>query len=321
MKTLERSKFVNGLKIFSTRQSYSFATRVALTCGKKLGEIEAKNFSDGEIWVKFKESVRGYDIYLIGSTNPPTDNLFELLIMIDAAKRASAGRITAVIPYFGYARQERKDQPRTPITAKLVANMLSQAGADRVITMDLHAPAIQGFFDVPVDHLYASSTFVPWFKRKRIAKLTVVSPDLGGIKRARAYAKYLGAEIAMIDKRRPKQNQTEVMNIIGKVKGRNILLIDDLIDTAGTLVSGANKLKSEGALKIFACCTHAILSGRAIERLQNSGISLLAVTDTFPLRAKLNKIKVCSVAGVFGKAIMLSHNNKSVSGLFLENRD
>ncbi|MBI5466580.1 MAG: ribose-phosphate pyrophosphokinase [Candidatus Kerfeldbacteria bacterium] len=321
MRTLERSKFVNGLKIFSTRQSEYFAKRVIKALRVRLGLVEVKNFSDGEIWAKYKENVRGFDVYIIGSTNPPTDNLFELLIMIDAARRASAGRVTAVIPYFGYARQERKDQPRTPITAKLVANMISNAGADRVITMDLHAPAIQGFFDIPVDHLYASPTFIPWFKRKAIPRLTVVSPDLGGIKRARAYAKYLGAKIAMIDKRRPGQNQAEVMNIIGEVKGRNILLVDDLIDTAGTFIGGARKLKEMGALKIYGCCTHPILSSDAIPRLQQSDITLLAVSDSIPLKAKYQKIEVKSVANIFAKAILLSHRNKSVSRLFLENRD
>jgi len=263
-----------GPLIFSGSSNHKLAERIANYIGIPLGALESKTFSDGEIWVKFKENIRGGDVYLIQSTHTPAENLMELLIMIDAAKRSSVSRVTAVIPYFGYARQDRKDQPRVSITAKLVANLITVAGAERVITMDLHAAQIQGFFDIPSDHLYASPVFLDLF-RDRADNLVVVSPDTGGIKLARSYAKKLNAQLVVIDKRRPKQNQSEVMNIIGDVDGKDILLVDDLIDTAGTFVSAIDALKDKGAKNIYGAITHAVLSGPAIERIENSDINYI----------------------------------------------
>jgi ribose-phosphate pyrophosphokinase len=304
------------LKIFSGRSNRSLAERIAKEIGEPLGKVEIKNFSDGEIWVKFTDNIRGADVFIIQSTNPPAENLLELLIMMDAAKRASARKVAAVIPYFGYARQDRKDQPRVSITAKLIANLIAQAGADRVITMDLHAPQIQGFFDIPVDHLYSSAVLVQNFRRRRIPRLTVCSPDVGGIKMARAYAKRLEADLVLIDKRRPRQNEAEVLNIIGDVRGRNILIVDDLIDTAGTLVNAVKALRDNGAHEVFAACTHPVLSGSALERLKNSGLSKLVVTDTIPLRSTLPSVAVESVAHLFAEAIERTFKYKSISSLF-----
>lgn len=268
-----------GFMIFAGTSNLPLAEKIAKSIDISLGILELKRFSDGEIWVKFSENIRGREIFLIQSTNPPAENLVELLIMIDAAKRASAKRITAVIPYFGYARQDRKDQPRVSITAKLMANLITEAGADRVMTMDLHAPQIQGYFDLPVDHLYGSSIFLNHLSNLS-DNLAIVSPDVGGIKIARAYAKMLNAGLIVIDKRRPKQNLAEVMNIIGEVEGKDILLVDDLIDTAGTFVGAAKALKEKGAKSIFGAVTHPLLSGPAFERLNNSYIDKLFVTDT-----------------------------------------
>ena len=307
------------LKLFAGRSNIRLSQKIAKSVGKSLGKCDIQNFSDGEIWVKYSENIRGCDVFIIQSTNPPGDNLLELLIMIDAARRASARKVTAVIPYFGYARQDRKDQPRVAITAKLVANLLAEAGADRVITMDLHAPQIQGFFDIPVDHLYSSAVYTTFFIKKKIPDLTVVSPDVGGIKMARAFAKRLGADLILIDKRRPKPNQAEVMNIIGKVENRNILIVDDLIDTAGTFCNAVTALKNAGAKQIYGACTHPLLSGKAVERIKKSDVAKLYVTDTIPFDVKqgsAKKIEVLSVSTIFGDAISRGFQNKSISSLF-----
>ena len=304
------------LAIFAGRSNAALARAIAENFGTSLGEITIKNFSDGEIYVKYEQSIRGEDLFLVQSTPPNGDNIIELLLMIDAAKRASAKRVTAVIPYFGYARQDRKDQPRVSIAAKLMADLLMKAGVDRILTMDLHAPQIQGFFDIPMDHLYASRLFIDHFREMQIDNFTVVAPDVGSLKTTRAYAKRLGADLAFIDKRRPRQNVAEVMNIIGEVDGRNILLVDDLIDTAGTLTNAAVALKERGALDIMACSTHPILSGPAYQRIEDSPISKVYVTDTIPLSTPSEKIKVMSVAEIFAEAIQRIHTNDSISVLF-----
>ena len=277
--------------MFSGRSNPALAQSIVDAIGKPLGNVEIKTFSDGELWVKFGENIRGCDVYIVQSTNPPAENLMELLIMMDAARRASARKVTAVIPYFGYARQDRKDQPRVSITAKLIANLVAKAGADRVVTMDLHAPQLQGFFDLPVDHLYSSVVLGRYFKNRRLKNLAVASPDVGGLKMARAYAKRLEAELVVIDKRRPRQNVAEVMNIIGDVHGKTILIVDDLVDTAGTLCNAVEALLNAGATKVYAACTHAVLSGKAIERINASRLAQLVVTDTLPLKTKSPKIK------------------------------
>jgi len=308
---------MNDYMIFAGGSNIPLAKKIASRIGKPLGMIERKRFSDGEIWVKYGENIRGLDVFIIQSTNPPSDNLLELLIMIDAARRASAKTITAVIPYFGYARQDRKDQPRVAITAKLMANLLTVAGADRIITMDLHAPQIQGYFDIPFDHLYGSSVF-----RERIElhkkNLVVVSPDVGGIKIARAYAKMLDCALVVIDKRRPKQNIAEVMNIIGEVDGKDILIVDDLIDTGGTIVGAIEALKNEGALEIYGAITHSVLSGNALDRIRDSHISKLYVSDTINIEGinQHKNIEVISSADLFAEAIRRTYNNESISSLF-----
>ena len=293
-----------------------FAESVALTLGIPLAKVRIKNFSDGEIWVKYDENIRGEDLFIIQSTMTPSDNLFELLMLIDAAVRASAKRITAVIPYFGYARQDRKDQPRVAITSKLVANLIATAGADRVITMDLHAPQLQGFFDIPVDHLYASNTFVKYFKDEKIKQMIVASPDVGGTKMARSYARRFNSDLIVIDKRRPAPNVAEVMNIIGDPSGKNVIIIDDLIDTAGTFTNAAAALKKAGAKSIYGACTHAVLSGDAIKRIEDSPLECLVVADTIPAQNHSPKIKVMSVANVFAEAIKRTHEDRSISSLF-----
>jgi ribose-phosphate pyrophosphokinase len=303
-------------RIFSGSSNPEFTEKVCKYLDLSMGEIELKKFSDGEIWAKYKENIRGCDVYIIQSTMSPAENLMELLIMIDAAKRSSARRVTAVIPYFGYARQDRKDQPRVAITSKLVANLITVAGADRAITMDLHASQIQGFFDIPTDHLYASPVFTSHFKEIS-ANLTVVSPDVGGIKMARSYSKRLNGKLVVIDKRRPEPNKTEVMNIIGDVEDQDILLVDDIIDTGGTFVSAVEALKKKGAKRIFGAVTHAVLSGTAIEKIENSQIEKLYVTDTIPLKKSgLKKIEVKSASHLFAEAIHRSFLNESVSSLF-----
>lgn len=306
-----------GPRIFSGSSNPKIAKKIADYIGTSLGALELKRFSDGEIWVKFKENIRGRDVYLVQSTHNPAENLMELLIMIDAAKRSSVSTLTAVIPYFGYARQDRKDQPRVAITSKLIANLITVAGADRVIAMDLHAAQIQGFFDIPSDHLYASPVFLDIF-RNTMEELVVVSADIGGIKLARSYAKKLNAQLVVIDKRRPEQNKAEVMNIIGEVKGKDVLLVDDLIDTGGTFVSAINALKAEGANKIYGAVTHPVLSGNAIELIENSPLTKLYVTDSipFPKDIRTSKIEVRTAAGLLAEAIRRTHNNESISSLF-----
>lgn len=307
------------MKIFTGRSNRLLAEKITKAAGQPLGKCDIRNFSDGELWVKYIENIRGSDVFIIQSTNPPSDNLMELLIMIDAAKRASARMVTAVIPYFGYARQDRKDQPRVSITAKLVANLIAEAGADRIITMDLHTPQIQGFLDIPLDHLYSSAVFVPFFLKRKIPNLTVVSPDVGGIKMARAYAKRLGGDLILIDKRRPAPNKAEVMNIIGNVEGRNILIVDDLIDTGGTFCNAVQALKSAGAGEIFGAATHPLLSGSAIEKLEGAEITKIFVTDTItlsPKAAEMRKIGILSVADIFAEAIKRCFKNQSISSLF-----
>lgn len=307
---------MSNLKVFSGRNSEYLAKKIAGKHGIKLGNVSLKTFSDGELWAKYEENIRGADLFIIQSTNPPFDNLFELLVMIDAARRASARRINAVIPYFGYARQDRKDQPRVAITAKLVANLITNAGADRVITMDLHAPQVQGFFDIPVDHLYCSQVFMQSFKKMKIPNLAIATPDVGGIKMARAYAKRLHADLIVIDKRRPKPNVAEVMNIIGDVEGKNVLIVDDLIDTGGTFVNAVEALKMNGAVNVYGACTHAVFSGNAIERINNSSIKKLYVSDTLPLKEKSPKIEVKSIANLFAEAIVRTNKDQSITSLF-----
>lgn len=292
------------------------ARAIAKEYGTTLGKITIKKFSDGELYVKYEQSIRGEDIFIVQPTPPSGDNIIELLLMLDAAKRASVKRVTAVIPYFGYARQDRKDQPRVSIGSKLMANLLVEAGADRILTMDLHAAQIQGFFDIPLDHLYASRVFIDHMTKHPIDNLVVVAPDVGSLKMARSYSKKLGASLAFIDKRRPKQNESEIMNIIGEVEGKNVLIVDDLIDTAGTLTNAAAAMKERGALNIRAMCSHPILSGPAFQRIEDSPIDELLVTDTIPLRQPSDKIKVLSVANIFAEAIERIHTNDTISALF-----
>lgn len=306
----------NEFMVFAGSSNLPLAEKIADSIGIPLGKLEFKHFSDGEIWVKFGENIRGREVFLIQSTNPPAENLLELLVMIDAARRASAKKITAVIPYFGYARQDRKDQPRVAITAKLMANLITVSGADRVMTMDLHASQIQGFFDIPFDHLYGSSVLLNYLDNLS-DNLAVVSPDVGGIKIARAYAKMLDSSLIVIDKRRPKQNFTEVMNIIGDVEGKDILIVDDLVDTAGTFVGAIKALNDKGAKRIFGAVTHAVLSGPAYDRINDSDIEKLFVTDTINFdNTKSEKIITVSAAPLFAEAIMRTFNNESISSLF-----
>ena len=314
----EMSTSERPVSLFAGRSVPALAANIAKAYNKKLGNVTIKTFADGEIYVRYEESIRGSDLFLVQSTPPPGENWLELLMLVDAAKRASVSRVTAVIPYFGYARQDRKDQPRVSIAAKLFANMLHTAGVDRILTMDLHAPQIQGFFDVPVDHLYGSRLFIEYVLKTDTTNLVVVAPDVGASKRARAYASRLGCDMALIDKRRPRPNAVEVMNIIGDVAGRNVLIVDDLIDTAGTLARAAQALRSAGALEIMAACTHPLLSGPAYERIEDAPISKILVTDTIPLRQTSDKIKVLSVASYFADAIYRIYTGKSVSTLFAE---
>lgn len=309
------------IKIFTGNSHPELAKEIADLLGLPLGNAKVSTFSDGEISVDINETVRGVDVFIVQSTSSPVNNnLMELLIMIDAFKRASAGRITAVIPYYGYARQDRKAKARDPITAKLVANLITAAGADRVLTMDLHAAQIQGYFDIPLDHLQGGKILADYFNEKHIEDLVVVSPDLGSVTRSRKFANGLDGDVplAIIDKRRPKANVSEIMNIIGDVSGKNVILLDDMIDTAGTICNAANALKEFGAKEVYACCTHAVLSGPAIERIDASAISELIVLDTIQLpdEKKIDKIQVKSVAPLFGDAIKKIFSNESVSELF-----
>jgi len=307
------------LKIFSGNANPALAEEIAEYLGVSLGEAQVSRFSDGEIQCKINESVRGADVFVVQPTCPPADqHLMELLIMIDALRRASARRITAVVPYYGYARQDRKARGRDPITAKLIANLITVGGARRVMTMDLHAGQIQGFFDIPVDHLPGVPILAEYFQNKNLKDTIVVSPDLGGVTRARALADRIGATIAIIDKRRPEPNVAEIMNIIGDVRDKSVIMVDDIIDTGGTIVQGASALMERGAKEVFACCTHPVLSGPALERLENSVISEVVVTNTIPLppEKRMSKMKALSVAPLLGEAIVRVHEDLSVSKLF-----
>lgn len=313
------SRHGNEFKLFAGNSNPGLAQEIAKLMGQALGDAVITKFSDGEISVSINETVRGRDIFLIQSTcDPVNSNLMELLIMIDAMKRASAGKINAVIPYYGYARQDRKAKARDPITAKLVADLLSSAGADRVITMDLHAPQIQGYFNIPVDHLVGMPVLVKYFKNLEIEDLVVVSPDVGSVTRARNMADSLDAPIAIVDKRRPKANESEIMNVIGEVEGKNVILVDDMIDTAGTITNSANAMKEMGARKVYACATHGVLSGKAIQRIQDSAISEMVLLNTIrlPEEKQIEKIKTLSVAPLFAEAMMRIFTNDSVSKLF-----
>jgi ribose-phosphate pyrophosphokinase len=309
------------LALFAGNANPALAHDVARHLNMPLGRASVGRFSDGEVSVELMENVRGREVFLLQSTCPPAnDNIMELLIMVDAFRRSSAARITAVLPYFGYARQDRKDKPRVPISAKLVANILSAAGTNRVLTMDLHKAQIQGFFDIPVDHLFAAPVIIDYLQRMNNPNLTIVSPDAGGAERARAYAKRLDAELAVIDKRRTDDGTAEVMNVIGDVVGRTCIIQDDIIDTAGTITKAASALKANGAAQVFACAVHGVLSGQAIDRIERSPIDRLIVTNSIPLSgagAKCEKIKVLSVARLLGQAIKSIHEETSVSSLFV----
>jgi len=309
----------NRLEIFCGNSNPALANEIAANLGINIGDSIATTFSDGEIQVKINETVRGADVFVIQSTcDPVNDNMMELLIMMDAFKRASANRITAVVPYYGYARQDRKARPRDPITAKLVADIITAAGANRVLTLDLHTAQIQGYFDFPVDHLKAVPILVNYFKGLELEDVVVVSPDLGGVPRARGLAYRLGAPIAIVDKRRPEPNVAEIMNLIGDVRDKNVIMADDMIDTAGTITLGAQAIMDHGAKNIYVCCTHPVFSGPAIERLEKAPIKEIVVTNTIPLNEskKLDNIKVLSVAPLFSEAIRRIHDNIPVSPLF-----
>jgi ribose-phosphate pyrophosphokinase len=305
------------MKIFSCRASQHLAQKIVAELGVELGKSSVTEFSDGEFQPCFDESVRGDMVFIIQSTNPPADNLFELLLMIDAAKRASAYKVIAVIPYFGFARQDRKDRPRVSIGSKLSADLLGTAGVDRIITMDLHADQIQGFFNVPVDHLFGSAIFAPYIENLKLENLTVSAPDMGGSKRANAYSRHLQSEMVLCYKLRKKPNVIEEMSVIGDVEGRNVVIIDDMVDTAGTLVLAAQIMKEKGAKSIRAFATHPILSSNAVERIDQSPITELVVTDSVPFVNRSNKIKVLSVAEIFAKVIQAVNLNESISTSFV----
>ena len=314
-----KSGIYTDFKIFTGNSNPELAEEIASIMGKPMGKSTVTKFSDGEVSVSLWETVRGIDTYIIQSTcDPVNDNLMEMLIMIDAMKRASAGRINAVIPYYGYARQDRKAKARDPITAKLVADMLTAAGADRVVTMDLHAAQIQGYFNIPVDHLLGMPILIKHFREMHLDDLVVVSPDYGSVTRARNMAQPLEAPIAIVDKRRPKANVSEVMNIIGDIKDKNVILVDDMIDTAGTITNAANALKEMGAKDVYACATHPVLSGPAIERIEASAIKELVLLNTLPIpeEKKIDKIKLLSVAPLFAEAMIRIFTNDSISRLF-----
>ena len=304
-------------KIFSCTQSEVLAKEIAAIFGIPMGKVAFSHYSDGEFQPSFEESVRGSRVFLVGSTHPSSENLMELLLMIDAAKRASARHITAVMPYFGWARQDRKDKPRVPIGAKLIANLLEAAGATRIITMDLHADQIQGFFEKPVDHLFASTIFVPYVKSLNLDNLTIASPDMGGSKRAYAYSKFLESDVVICYKQREKANVISHMELIGDVKGKNVVLVDDMVDTAGTLTKAAEVMRERGALSVRAICTHALLSGDAYERIENSLLEELIVTDSIPAKKQSPKIKVLSCADLFASTMREVHENKSISSKFI----
>jgi ribose-phosphate pyrophosphokinase len=312
---------MSSLKVFAGSANLPLAEEICDYLGIPLGKVKLKRFSDGEVSFQILENVRGQDVFVIQPTGPPpAETLVELLVMIDAFKRASAKRITAVIPYYGYARQERKDKPRVPISAKLVADLLSAVGTHRLLTVDLHADQIQGFFNIPVDHLYATPVMIDYLRTLDLDHLTVVSPDSGGVERARFYAKYLKANLAIIDKRRVAENEAEIMNIVGDVAGRDVIIVDDLVDTGGTLVNATREMRKKGALRLFAAATHGVLSGSAVGRIEASEFESLLVTNTLYLgeEKRIPKIKILSIAELLGEAIQSIHDETSVSRLFVQ---
>jgi ribose-phosphate pyrophosphokinase len=312
--SLSRSQML----LLSGSANRPLAEEVAAHLGQPLCQVTLRRFADGELFVKIDENVRGRDVYIFQPTNPPAENMMELLLLMDAAKRASAARITAVIPYFGYARQDRKDQPRVAISAKLMANMVTMAGADRVLAMDFHQHQLQGFFDLPVDHLYAAPVLVNHYRQKSMRDLVIVAPDVGSAKMARGFAKRLNASLAIIDKRRPSANVAEVLNVVGEVRGKDCLIPDDMIDTAGTMAEAVTALKRLGAEDVYCCATHALLSGPAVDRLMASPVKEVAVTNTIaiPKERRFDRLKVLSIAGLLSKAIGYTHSDQSVSSLF-----
>lgn len=312
----------DNVKIFAGNSNLELAKKIAEKCGLNLGKTEILRFKDGEVYIEIEETVRGRDVFIVQSTSEPVnENIMELLIFVDALKRASAKTINLIIPYYGYARQDRKSKPREPITSKLVANLLTTAGVDRVVSMDLHADQIQGFFDIPVDHMQALPLMARYFKERGFYgdKVVVVSPDIGGVKRARKLAEKLDCKIAIIDKRRPKPNMSEVMNLIGEVDGKIAIFIDDMIDTAGTITNGADAILERGAIEAYACCSHAVFSDPAVERLEKSGLKEVIVTDSIclPERKRISKVKILSVDAIFANAIERIINNQSISELFV----
>jgi ribose-phosphate pyrophosphokinase len=308
---------MSSVKIFAGKGSGELSESIAEIYGKPLGKCTSQKFSDGELNFSFNESVRGTDLFIIQSTNPPSDNILELLLMIDAARRASAKYVTVVVPYFGYARQDRKDRPRVSIAAKMMANLLTAAGANRLMTMDLHAGQIQGFFDIPVDHLDGTAIFVPYIRSLNLKKLIFASPDVGGTARARSYAKHFAVDMVVCDKHRKRANEIASMQVIGDVEGKDVVLVDDMADTAGTISKAANLLKEKGANSVRAICTHPILSGKAYENIEASALEELITTDTIKLKQESEKINVLSVAELFAKAIRKVHDHESISALFL----
>lgn len=318
IETHPNSENMVEVKLFSCAASEYLAERISDYYGQALCDRKISRFSDGEMQTVINESVRGAYVFFIQSSFPPSDNLFELLLFIDAAKRASAGYITAVIPYFGYARQDRKDKPRVPISAKLIANLLQAAGANRIMTMDLHAEQIQGFFDIPVDHLKSEAIFMPYLQSLDLTDVKFASPDVGGVKRARVYAKHFKKDLVICDKYREKANEVAGMTVIGDVQGADVVLVDDLVDTAGTLCKAADALLEKGAKSVRAICTHPVLSGKAYENIEQSSLLEIIVTDTIPLKQKSSKIKVLSTSKLFARAIRNTHEHRSISALFFE---
>jgi ribose-phosphate pyrophosphokinase len=306
-----------SVKIFSGRATVYLAEKIAHAYGEPLGKVDYKTFSDGEMSPYIGESVRGHDVFIIQSTFAPAENFLELMLMIDAAKRASAENVNVIIPYFGYARQDRKDKPRVAIAAKLIANLISASGADRIMTCDLHADQIQGFFDIPLDHLDGNYVFFPYLKSLSLPDIMFASPDVGGIKRARSFAKYFNADLAVCDKYRKEANRVESMRLIGEVEGKDVVLVDDLVDTAGTICKAASLLKEKGAKSVRAVATHPVLSGNAYESIENSELEELVVTDTIPLKKTTSKIKVLTMSDLFAKAIRKIHDHESISSLFI----
>lgn len=312
-----KKMYTTDVKLLSGENTKDLSKKISRFYGQDLADVSTYRFSDGEFTTVINESVRGSYVFIIQSTNPPTESFMEMLMMVDAAKRASAEYITCVIPYFGFARQDRKDKPRVAIGAKLMANLITASGADRVMTMDLHAGQIQGFFDIPVDHLNATAIFIPYLKEQKIDDILFASPDVGSTKRTRLYAKQFNTDFVICDKHRKKANEVAEMNLIGNVKGKNVILVDDLIDTAGTMCMAAEKIMAEGAKSVRAICTHAVLSGPAYERIEKSVLTELIVTDTIPLKQKSKKIKVLTVSELFARAVRNTHEHKSINSLFI----